>query len=109
MFHDIANHDQPSIVHESKGIHVYILNKKRQRIGVFAATTNDIFPDKIWIGWSLCKLTSGDTFNSKIGAKIAYDRSSKCSIAPVPTSLVARYAAFKHRCEIYFKDKTVIC
>jgi hypothetical protein len=91
------------------GIHVYILDKKDQRIGVLAATNNDIDPDNVFIGWSLCKLSAGDKFDAERGVEIAYERSRKCSVAPIPMSIVPRYEAFKHRCNKYFKNKTVIC
>jgi hypothetical protein len=91
------------------GIHVYILDKKDQRIGVLAATNNNIDPDNVFIGWSLCNQSAGDKFDAKRGVEIAYERSRKCSVAPIPMSIVQRYAAFKHRCNKYFKNRTVVC
>jgi hypothetical protein len=90
-----------------QGIHVYILDKKDQRIGVLAATSNDLNPDTVYIGWSLCNFSLGDRFDPKRGVQIAYERSRKCSIAPFPMSLNDRYDAFKFRCEKYFKDKRI--
>ena len=88
-----------------KGIHVYILDKKDQRIGVLAATVNDNIPDTVFIGWSLCNSSLGDRFDPKRGVEIAYERSRKCSAGPIPISLLERYEAFKFRCRKYFKDK----
>jgi hypothetical protein len=88
-----------------KGIHVYILDNKDQRIGVLAATANDCRPETVFIGWSLCNFSLGDRFDPKRGVEIAYERSRKCSAAPIPMSLVERYEAFKFRCQKYFKDK----
>ena len=96
-----------TIMSNPKGIHVYVLDKKDQRIGVLAATSNDLHPDAVYIGWSLCNFSLGDRFDPKRGVQIAYERSSKCSIAPFPMSLNDRYDAFKFRCEKYFKDKRV--
>ena len=90
-----------------KGIHVYILDNKNQRVGVFAATTNDFHPNEIFIGWSKCNESSGDRFDSKRGVEIAYQRSAKCSIAPVPVSMQHRYEAFRHRCKKYFKNHSI--
>lgn len=95
-----------TIMNTPKGIHVYILDKKGQRVGVLAATANDILVDTVFIGWSLCNVSLGDRFDSKRGVQIAYERSSKCSIAPFPKSLLHRYSAFKFRCEKYFADKS---
>jgi len=88
-----------------KGIHVYILDKKDQRIGVLAATVNDRRPETVFIGWSLCNFSLGDRFDPKRGVEMAYERSRKCSAGPIPMSLVERYEAFKFRCQKYFKDK----
>lgn len=96
-----------TIMSNPKGIHVYVLDKKDQRIGVLAATSNDLHPDTVYIGWSLCNFSLGDRFDPKRGVQIAYERSSKCSIAPFPMSLNDRYEAFKFRCEKYFKDKHI--
>lgn len=92
-----------------KGIHVYILDKKDQRIGVLAATNNDAYPNDVFIGWSLCNLSAGDKFDSKRGVEIAYERSRKRSVAPIPMSIAPRYEAFRYRCNKYFKNKTVVC
>lgn len=91
-----------------KGIHVYILDKKHQRIGVFAATTNELYPNEVFIGWSKCNESAGDRFDSKRGVEIAYERSRKCSIAPTPFSMQHRYEAFRYRCQKYFKNKTIV-
>lgn len=96
-----------TIMNNPKGIHVYILNNKRQRIGVFAATVNDLNPTEIYIGWSKCNGSAGDRFDSKMGVEIAYERSRKCSVAPIPMSMSHRYDAFIHRCQKYFKYHTV--
>lgn len=90
-----------------KGIHVYILDKKQQRVGVFAATTNDRYPNEIFIGWSMCNFSAGDRFDSKRGVEIAYERSRKCSIAPLPMSMQHRYDAFRFRCQKYFKNHSI--
>ena len=90
-----------------KGIHVYILDNKNQRIGVFAATTNQLNPNEIFIGWSKCNESAGDRFDAKRGVEIAYQRSAKCSISPIPESLKHRYEAFRHRCKKYFKNHTI--
>jgi hypothetical protein len=90
------------------GIHVYILDNKKQRVGVFAATTNETNPDTIFIGWSMCNFSAGDRFDSQRGVEIAYQRSYKCSIAPVPMSMLHRYEAFKFRCKKYFKGHKAI-
>ena len=92
---------------EQKGIHVYILDNKHQRVGVFAATTNELNPTEIFIGWSKCNESAGDRFDSKRGVEIAYERSRKCSVAPVPASMLHRYEAFKHRCKKYFKNHNI--
>ena len=91
--------------YDPKGIHVYILDKKDQRVGVLAATSNATDPDTVYIGWSLCNFSLGDRFDPKRGVEIAYERSRKCSIVPIPMSLNERYEAFKFRCQKYFKDK----
>lgn len=88
-----------------KGIHVYILDNKDQRIGVLAAASNDLYPDIVYIGWSLCNFSLGDRFDPKRGVEIAYERSRKCSASDIPMSIFDRYQAFKFRCEKYFKNK----
>lgn len=122
MFYTIANEDPVvttvpndyfstmfSTTRRHKGIHVYILDNKDQRIGVLAAT-NGYYDDKnVVIGWSLCNFTAGDRFDTELGLKIAYERSAKHSIAPLPMSILPRYEAFLHRVKKYYKNKTVIC
>lgn len=88
-----------------KGIHVYILDNKDQRIGVLAAVSNDLNPDIVYIGWSLCNFSLGDRFDPKRGVEIAYERSRKCSASGIPMSIFDRYQAFKFRCQKYFKNK----
>jgi hypothetical protein len=103
-------------LHHQEAMHVYVLDNKKQRIGVFAATNNIAFPDMIYIGWSLCNFTAGDRFDTNLGVEIAYQRSFKGSIAPIPLSMLSVrrrdgttvYDHFKMRCERYFKGKTVV-
>lgn len=122
MFYTIANEDPVvvttpndysttmcSATRRHKGIHVYILDNKDQRIGVLAVT-NGYYDDRnIVIGWSLCNFAAGDKFDRERGLEIAYERSAKHSIAPIPISIVPRYEAFLHRVKKYYKNKTVLC
>jgi hypothetical protein len=92
-------------MNNQKTINVYILDNKDQRIGVLAATSNDLHPEVVYIGWSLCNFSLGDRFDAKLGIQIAYERSRKCSVVSVPMSILDRHEAFKFRCQKYFKDK----
>jgi hypothetical protein len=121
MFHTIANEDPvvtmvPNDYFSSyaansrhKGFHVYILDNKDQRIGVLAITDGYYDNKNVVIGWSLCNLTAGDRFNTELGLKIAYERSAKQCIAPIPMSILPRYEAFLFRAKKYYKNKTVLC
>lgn len=122
MFYTIANEDPVvttvpndyfstmfSTTRRHKGIHVYILDNKDQRIGVLAVTDGYYDSKNVVIGWSLCNHTAGDRFDTELGLKIAYERSAKHSIAPLPMSILPRYEAFLHRVKKYYKNKTVIC
>jgi hypothetical protein len=122
MFYTIANEDPvvptvpndyfskyPLLTNRHKGMHVYILDNKDQRIGVLAVTDGYYDDKNVVIGWSLCNFTAGDRFDTELGVKIAYERSAKHSIAPVPMSILPRYEAFLHRAKKYYKNKTVLC
>ena len=122
MFYTIANEDPVvttvpndyfsttfSATRRHKGIHVYILDNKDQRIGVLAVTDGYYDDKNVVIGWSLCNFTAGDRFDTELGLKIAYERSAKHSIAPLPMSILPSYEAFLHRVKKYYKNKTVIC
>ena len=102
---EIYQHRQTEFNIVQKGIHVYILDNKDQRIGVLAAVSNDLNPDTVYIGWSLCNFSLGDRFDPKRGVEIAYERSRKCSASDIPMSIFDRYQAFKFRCQKYFKNK----
>jgi hypothetical protein len=89
-------------------IHEYVYNKSRQPVGVFAATVSEENINQVVIGWSRCNVTAGDRFDKNRGAAIAYERSMKGSVAPVPESMVESYDKFINRSRRYFKNKTVI-
>lgn len=87
----------------NKYLHTYVLNKKKQRVGVVVATMGNN-GDAAYLGWSRCNARAGDTFDRELGLKIALGRALEVSVEPVPNSLAAQYAIMKERAKKYFKD-----
>jgi hypothetical protein len=89
-------------------IYSFVLNNKRQRVGVLAATLPfDGNDQRIHIGWSRCNKSMGDKFDAKKGIEIAVLRSAKRKGMVFPTSMLEDYLSFVERCKRYFKGAEI--
>lgn len=77
--------------------------KNRKKKGVLVAVVCD--DEIVRIGWSLCKLSAGDTFN-ELGLKIAEERAIKHTTTS-PQSIIKQLEKFIGRSKKYYKDKMV--
>jgi hypothetical protein len=73
--------------------------------GVLVAVKLD--NDGVRIGWSLCHVKAGDTFNPEFGYRAAYGRAIKVGSKPVPPGLKKKAKSFKVRAERYYKGAEV--
>lgn len=80
----------------------YVLNKKKQRIGVVLATKDR---DRVVVGWS--KTRKKDVFDKNLGYQIAEDRALKDSIVAVPSDIVPAYNRIIDRAKRYFRTDSV--
>ena len=88
-------------------IHEFVLNRKRQRVGVVLASPAP--NGEVAIGWSLCNTKKGEKYDNDRGILIALGRARNYGgIDPVPTSLAKTAAFMVGRAKRYFKDKSVI-
>jgi len=73
--------------------------------GVLVAVTID--DNGVRIGWSLCHVKAGDSFDPDFGYKAAYGRAVKPGSKQIPPGLLKKANAFKDRAQRYFKGQDV--
>ncbi len=89
-------------------IYKFVKNNKKQPVGVVVAKASDTSAPAVFVGWSRCKVTGGDTFNKERGLKIALGRAEHGGGEDkVPHSMTDEITAMGQRATKYFKDKKV--
>lgn len=81
----------------------YIRDKNNNPKGVLIAIKVDSPEGNYFtVGYSLC--AKNDTYNKRLGMKIAMQRCGTISAWAIPRSIEATLLAFIERCKPYFKD-----
>jgi hypothetical protein len=89
-------------------IYQYVRNRRREKVGVVVALKRA--DNTIGLGYSLCALNKGDTFNRETALNIALGRAEnfphfKCS--EIPQSVEAGWSEIYDRAVRYFKGDEI--
>jgi hypothetical protein len=88
---------------EKTMIFEYVKNRKGYNVGVVLAKC--CADNHVRVGFSLCNVNSGDTFNKVTAISMAEGRAERSATLTIPRSLENNIARIMHRAEKHFKDK----
>ena len=88
-------------------IYEFVLNKKKQRVGVVVATVVANNPESVRLGFSRCNTSAGDKFDKGKALTIALGRARAGGTMDLPISMLQNYMRMADRAKRYFKDKSL--
>jgi len=85
----------------------YVRNRRRQKVGVVVAVKRN--DNRVGLGYSLCAVNRGDTFNPELALNIALGRAENFPYfeGDIPDSVENDWSEILHRSERYFKDAKI--